>query len=143
MNSLAQHIAVEEPEIVTVAIGPGRVDTEMQREIRDQGSAMTKKDHANFVEVFEEGKLNKPEWPGNVIAKLSLDAKPDVNGKYLRYDPSFFKLGLRGSTNRSVVGMRRSSQNIRTGSEVLETLDKVSYGPSSSSEARQDDRVEG
>ena len=130
MNSLAQHIAVEEPDIVTVAIGPGRVDTEMQREIRDQGSAMTKEDHANFVEVFEEGKLNKPEWPGNVIAKLSLITKAELNGKYLRYDPSFPKLDLRCSTNPFVAGMRRSSQNFRTGVEVLETLEKVSHGPS-------------
>ncbi len=63
MNSLAQHVAVEETDIITVAIGPGRVDTAMQKEIRDQGSSMTEKDHANFVAVFEEGKLNKPEWP--------------------------------------------------------------------------------
>ena len=87
MNSLAQHVAVEEPDIIAVAIGPGRVDTEMQKEIRDHGahgSGMTEKDHANFVAVFEEGKLNKPEWPGHVIAKLALDAKPEVDGKYLR-----------------------------------------------------------
>ena len=87
MNSLAQHIAVEEPEIVAVSIGPGRVDTAMQQEIREKGlagSVMTEKDHADFVAVYEEGKLNKPEWPGNVIAQLSLDAKPELSGKFLR-----------------------------------------------------------
>lgn len=46
---------------------------------------MTEADHANFVAAFEDGKLNKPEWPGHVIAKLSLATKPEVNGKYLRY----------------------------------------------------------
>lgn len=89
LNSLAQHIAVEEPAIVTVSVGPGRVDTDMQKEVRElgaPGSVMTAEDHANFVSVFEQGKLNKPEWPGHVIAKLSLDATPDVNGKYLSWN---------------------------------------------------------
>lgn len=88
LNSLAQHIAAEEPRVTAIAVGPGRVDTEMQREIREQGapgSSMTEADHANFVAAFEDGKLNKPEWPGHVIAKLSLATKPEVNGKYLRY----------------------------------------------------------
>jgi NAD(P)-dependent dehydrogenase (short-subunit alcohol dehydrogenase family) len=85
MNSLAQHIAVEETDITTVAIGPGRVDTPMQHEIREQGKgSMTDADHANFVSAYEDGKLNKPEGPGTVIAKLSLDATPDLSGKYLR-----------------------------------------------------------
>jgi len=85
MNSLARHIAVEEPDITAVAIGPGRVDTDMQKEIREQGSAsMSAKDYAGFVSAFEEGKLNKPEWPGQVMAKLALDAKPELSGKYLK-----------------------------------------------------------
>ncbi|RKU40553.1 hypothetical protein DL546_003040 [Coniochaeta pulveracea] len=87
MNSLAQHIAVEEPEIATVAVGPGRVDTQMQVEIREQGSeGMTKEMYADFVNVFENGKLNKPEWPGNVIAKLAVEAKPELNGGYFNWN---------------------------------------------------------
>lgn len=87
MNSLAQHIAVEEPEIATVAVGPGRVDTDMQKEIRElgaPGSAMSNKDHAGFVSAYEEGKLNKPEWPGQVIAKLAVEAKTELAGEYYR-----------------------------------------------------------
>jgi NAD(P)-dependent dehydrogenase (short-subunit alcohol dehydrogenase family) len=85
MNSLAQHIAVEEPEIATVAVGPGRVDTQMQVEIREQGSeGMTKEMHADFVNVFEQGKLNKPEWPGDVIAKLAVEAKRELKGGYFK-----------------------------------------------------------
>ena len=58
---------------------------EMQREIREQGApgtTMSAADHATFVEGFEAGKLNKPEWPGHVIAKLALHTKPELNGKY-------------------------------------------------------------
>lgn len=88
LNSLALHIAVEEPDIAVVSVGPGRVDTEMQREIREQGApgtAMSTKDHESFVAEFEGGKLNKPEWPGKVIAKLALEAKAELAGKYFRF----------------------------------------------------------
>ncbi|KAH8886847.1 NAD(P)-binding protein [Thozetella sp. PMI_491] len=89
MNSLAQHIAVEEPDIVAVSVAPGRVDTDMQKEVRElgaPGNLMTEKEHASFVEAFNDGKLNKPSWPGNVIARLSLDAGTELSGKFLSWN---------------------------------------------------------
>lgn len=86
MNSLAQHIAVEEPLIATVAVGPGRVDTDMQKEIRETGQAMDGTQHADFVSVHEKGKLNKPEWPGDVIAKLAVEAKTELHGEYYNWN---------------------------------------------------------
>ncbi len=86
LNSLAQHLAVEEPDIASVAVGPGRVDTAMQEELRRLGKgAMADEDHASFVEAFEEGGLNQPELPAQVIAELSLEATLDLSGKCLRY----------------------------------------------------------
>ncbi|TPX14480.1 uncharacterized protein E0L32_005444 [Thyridium curvatum] len=87
MNSLAQHLGAEEKDIVTVAIGPGRCDTDMQVEVRDAGkSAMATDAHQDFVKAFEAGKLNKPEWPGHVIAQLALTASPDLSGKYFSWN---------------------------------------------------------
>lgn len=86
MNSLAQHIAVEEPLIATVSVGPGRVDTDMQKEIRETGKAMDGETHKDFVAVFEKGGLNKPEWPGHVIAKLAVEAKPELHGEYYNWN---------------------------------------------------------
>ncbi|KAK3695415.1 hypothetical protein B0T22DRAFT_105372 [Podospora appendiculata] len=87
LNSLARHIAVEESDITAVAVSPGRVDTAMQKELREKGSsAMAAKDYAGFATAFEEGKLNKPEWPGHVIAELSLAAKPELSGKYYTWN---------------------------------------------------------
>lgn len=78
---------MEEPDVTAVAVSPGRVDTDMQKEIREKGQgAMSDKEYADFVSVFEEGKLNKPEWPAQVIAKLSLDAKSDLSGKYVEWN---------------------------------------------------------
>lgn len=88
LNSLSQHVAVEEPDITSVAISPGRVDTDMQKELREKGApgiAMSEKDYAGFKTAFEEGKLNKPEWPAHVIARLAVGAEPELSGKYLRF----------------------------------------------------------
>lgn len=91
LNSLARHLAVEEQNIVSVAVSPGRVDTDMQRELRERGApgiAMSEQDYAGFKSAFEEGKLNKPEWPGDVIAKLVVEAKSDLSGKYFSWNAS-------------------------------------------------------
>ncbi|KAK3941936.1 hypothetical protein QBC46DRAFT_381314 [Diplogelasinospora grovesii] len=89
LNSLAQHVAVEEPSIAAVAVSPGRVDTDMQKELREKGAPgihMSEKDYAGFLSAFEQGKLNKPEWPGRVIARLSLEAKHELSGRYFKWD---------------------------------------------------------
>lgn len=85
LNSLARHVAVEEPDITSVAVSPGRVDTDMQREIREKGAAMSKKDYETFKADFEQGRLVKPEQSGGVIARLSVGAKPELSGQYVRY----------------------------------------------------------
>lgn len=89
LNSLVQHIAVEEPDIVTVAVSPGRVNTAMQQELRENGEGnMDEKDLANFVSAYNEGKLNEPEGPGKVIARLALEARSEISGQYLKYAKS-------------------------------------------------------
>ncbi|TLD22127.1 hypothetical protein PspLS_07937 [Pyricularia sp. CBS 133598] len=87
LHSLCQHVAVEEPDIVSVSVGPGRVDTDMQKLIRETGKGvMADKDYAGFQTAFEEGRLNKPEWPAQVMASLVLEAKPELSGKYASWD---------------------------------------------------------
>jgi NAD(P)-dependent dehydrogenase (short-subunit alcohol dehydrogenase family) len=80
LNHLALTLTVEEPEITTVAIRPGVVDTEMQKEVRGHAADMDDKDVQKFKSAHEEGKLLRPEKPGNVIAKLSLGAGRDLSG---------------------------------------------------------------
>jgi NAD(P)-dependent dehydrogenase (short-subunit alcohol dehydrogenase family) len=86
INHLCKHLAVEEPDIISVAISPGKVDTDMQKQIRELGGAsMSAKEHAGFVEKHATGQLLKPEQPGAVIANLIVGATPDMNGKHFRY----------------------------------------------------------
>jgi len=85
MNSLASHIAAEEKDITSIAIGPGRCDTAMQEELRSAGKGvMAEHQHNDFVQAFEEGRLNKPEWPAHVMAKFVVDPASGLSGKYLR-----------------------------------------------------------
>jgi NAD(P)-dependent dehydrogenase (short-subunit alcohol dehydrogenase family) len=86
LNSLAKHVDVEEPDITAVAVSPGRVDTDMQKELREKGTEMAKKDYETFKTDFEEGRLVKPEQSGGVIAKLSVGASPELSGKYFKWD---------------------------------------------------------
>ncbi|KAJ5691980.1 oxidoreductase [Penicillium macrosclerotiorum] len=87
MNHLALTLGSEEPEVTSVSIQPGMVDTEMQRELReDHATNLNAQMHAKFVGAHKDGKLVKPEESGHVIAKLALDAPKDLSGRSLRWN---------------------------------------------------------
>ncbi|CAG7565018.1 unnamed protein product [Fusarium equiseti] len=81
-NSISGHIAIEEPDITSVAIAPGRVDTEMQGVIRSGGKeSMNKAQYDSFVDAKEKGILLKPEQPGHVMARFVADPLKELSGK--------------------------------------------------------------
>lgn len=87
LESISAHLAVEEPDITSIAVSPGRVDTDMQRVIREDGrDVMDAKDHSGFSSAFEQGQLLKPEQPGHVMAKFILNPDHSLSGKSLRYE---------------------------------------------------------
>jgi NAD(P)-dependent dehydrogenase (short-subunit alcohol dehydrogenase family) len=78
-------LAVEEPDITSVSVRPGTVDTEMQQDIREKHStSMDAKDAAKFASLKSDGKLLKPEQPGHVIAKLAVGAEKELSGRFLK-----------------------------------------------------------
>lgn len=80
-------MAVEEPDVTTISIRPGVVDTEMQREIRElHNKAMTETDAAKFAGLKKDGGLLKPEQPGHVLAKLTVSGDKDLSGKFLTWN---------------------------------------------------------
>lgn len=84
MNHLAMTLAAEEPDVTSISIRPGMVDTEMQREIRDEHKAnLHPTMYAKFDEAYKGGKLLRPEQPGHVMAKLALGAPQSLNGRYM------------------------------------------------------------
>jgi len=73
--------------VTTISIRPGVVDTDMQVSIRDTHSGyMDEKDAAKFHELKQTGGLLKPEQPGNVMAKLAVDAPKDLSGQFLSWN---------------------------------------------------------
>lgn len=77
---------MEEPAITSIAVAPGRVDTDMQKLIRDSGKdSMAEKDHASFVAAHADGQLVKPEQPGTVIANFATRPEASLTGKFLKY----------------------------------------------------------
>jgi NAD(P)-dependent dehydrogenase (short-subunit alcohol dehydrogenase family) len=77
-------LAVEEPDITTIAVRPGIVDTDMQAEVRGHKNVMEEKDAEKFRTLHEEGKLLRPEQPGNVMGRLAVRAMKDLSGKFVR-----------------------------------------------------------
>lgn len=83
---MAAHLAVEEADITSVSFAPGRVNTDMQAIIREKGKeTMAKAQHQSFVDDLEQGKLLRPEQPGNVIAKFVANPLHTLSGQYIRY----------------------------------------------------------
>ncbi|KAF4122857.1 Short-chain dehydrogenase [Geosmithia morbida] len=87
VNSLSGHFAAEEKDITSIAIAPGRVNTDMQADIRAQGKErMDKAQYENFVEAFTTGILLKPEQPGYVVADLVAKPAKELSGKFLNWN---------------------------------------------------------
>lgn len=86
MNHLALSLGSEEPYVTSLSIRPGMVDTDMQRELReDHVTTLDAEMHSKFTTVYKDGKLLKPEQPGHVMAKLVLDAPKNLSGRFLSY----------------------------------------------------------
>jgi NAD(P)-dependent dehydrogenase (short-subunit alcohol dehydrogenase family) len=81
LHSVAAHLAAEEPDICSVSIQPGRVNTDMQRVVREEGrETMRPGDYDGFATAFRDGKLSRPEDPAGVIANVVVSPKPELSG---------------------------------------------------------------
>ncbi|KAI9836097.1 MAG: hypothetical protein M1819_001713 [Sarea resinae] len=68
LNHLGRTLGTEEPNVTTISIRPGIVDTQMQTELRDIHSKnMGPKDAEKFLNLKKNGGLLKPEQPGHVM----------------------------------------------------------------------------
>lgn len=86
LNHLAMTMEKEEPDIITVAIRPGVVATQMQDTLASEHfKTMEPQDAERFRTMRAEGKMLKPEQPGNVMARLVLEAPQGLNGMFLRW----------------------------------------------------------
>lgn len=87
LNHFTRVLAAEEPEITTVALRPGVVDTAMQAALRRQGAQTMPPEQARFYrDLKEHGRLEPPRIPARSVAWLALRAPHEMSGQFLSYD---------------------------------------------------------
>ncbi|PYH44608.1 SDR family oxidoreductase [Aspergillus saccharolyticus JOP 1030-1] len=92
MNHLALTLGEEETDVTSISIRPGMVDTEMQRQLReDHATTLEPQVHSKFTGAYESGKLLKAEQPGHVMAKLVLYAPSSLSGKFLNWNDNLLE----------------------------------------------------
>ncbi len=99
LNQLAAVLALEEPEVTTLAFRPGVVDTDMQAFIREQGrGVMPPALHQRFVEYQRQGRLHAPEAVGRAVAQIALEAPAEWSGQFIAFyeEPARSWLAERG-----------------------------------------------
>ncbi len=87
LNHLTRIMAEEEPDITSLAVRPGIVDTLMQAAIREKGkNHMGEPNYNRLYGLYEKGELLPPDVPGRAIAALALYAPQDWSGEILSWD---------------------------------------------------------
>ncbi|KAI7869112.1 hypothetical protein BDF14DRAFT_1784966 [Spinellus fusiger] len=86
INHLVSTLSVEEPDITSVAIRPGTVDTDMQGCLREMGKYTMGEDYHKFATLYEQGKLLNPGVPAYVIVALAVKASHELSGRYYSWD---------------------------------------------------------
>ncbi|KAF2396198.1 NAD(P)-binding protein [Trichodelitschia bisporula] len=90
MNHLTLTLASEEPDVTSISIRPGVVDTAMQQDLREfHHKSMDSEEVQKFFNLKSSNQLLRPEQPGHVMAKLVLDAPRDLSGRFISWnDPA-------------------------------------------------------
>ncbi|MCP4366573.1 MAG: SDR family oxidoreductase [Deltaproteobacteria bacterium] len=89
LNQFTSVLAAEEPDIITVAIRPGVVDTDMQAYLRREGPrVMPKKTADYYIDLKLNKNLEPPKMPARSIAWLVLHAPTKMSGTFRSYDDS-------------------------------------------------------
>ncbi|KAG0675972.1 hypothetical protein C6P40_002458 [Pichia californica] len=93
LNQLCKQIHDEMyPRIKCVSIAPGVVNTDMQREIRENLiGKMESKSHDNFINLYKNGELLDGMVVGKVYSRLiveGIEPASDICGEYIRWNDS-------------------------------------------------------
>ncbi|KAK9474528.1 uncharacterized protein V1510DRAFT_373429 [Dipodascopsis tothii] len=87
VDHLAATYAVEEPDVLSVSIDPGVMDTNMQAEIRTEHGTKMKADHIEYLmRVKEDASIASTEGPATVVYNMVTRGTSEFSGKYLVFD---------------------------------------------------------
>ncbi|KAN0093458.1 NAD(P)-binding protein [Hyaloscypha variabilis] len=78
MNCLCAGLKLEEPEVSTVCVTPGIVNTNMQKEVRDEHENRMPTEQYNWLkQLHDSGGLVQPEQSASTFARLVLYGIPE------------------------------------------------------------------
>ncbi|GAA5923880.1 uncharacterized protein JCM15063_005489 [Sporobolomyces koalae] len=87
LNSLVRTLGNEQDKVVSVAVRPGVVETEMQEIIREKGGQYMKpSEHDRFTGLHARGELLPPSKPGLALASLAIRAQKELSGEFVNWD---------------------------------------------------------
>ncbi len=87
LTHFTRQLAAEEPDITSVALRPGVVDTAMQALIRRAGPAVMPADQSAYFRALKDrGELLDPDVPARAAAWLALSAPAALSGMFIDYD---------------------------------------------------------
>ena len=87
LTHLTRVVAEEVPDVTTLSVRPGVVDTDMQTYLRGQGRVSLKPDqYSYYSNLKKDNQLEPPEVPARSIAWLALFAPRHMNGEFRSYD---------------------------------------------------------
>ena len=82
---LGETLSKEEKKLTVISVRPGVVDTQMQTDLRSKHfPKMLPGNVEKFATMHKEGTMLKPEQPGNVMARLALNAPKTLSGKFVQ-----------------------------------------------------------
>ncbi len=89
MNIYLKCLAREEPEITCMSIRPGIVDTEIVNSLytNPHREKVMDPEQFKFMKMQKDhGKLLKAELPGEMMARLVLEAPKSLSGQFFSWD---------------------------------------------------------
>jgi NAD(P)-dependent dehydrogenase (short-subunit alcohol dehydrogenase family) len=94
MNIYLKCLAREEPGIVCMSVRPGIVDTDIVNSLYTnprRSEVMDPEQYKFMLLQKEKGKLLKPEEPGEMMARLVLEAPMSLTGQFFSWDDAKIK----------------------------------------------------
>jgi NAD(P)-dependent dehydrogenase (short-subunit alcohol dehydrogenase family) len=87
LTHLTRVLAEEVPEVATLSVRPGVVDTDMQTQLRREGRISLKPEQSSYYDNLKKNnELEPPEIPARSIAWLALFAPGHMSGEFRSYD---------------------------------------------------------
>ncbi len=92
INMILEVLALEEPDVVTLAVAPGVVETQMSDSFLEQGRSLMSPTQLAYMEnLAKRGLKMQPADVAGAYAKLALNAPKSQSGKFVDWDAAWIR----------------------------------------------------